>query len=490
MNAPSHAPARPSAIHATSARILACGLALLLAVGAGGLALLWHAQAQLEQRERQQLALLAHQAQAHAAAVLDASERTLDQLASDLVQAPDAWSSLQATQYQVLRSQPALRGLALVDMQGLVLATTTPADLGQRVDLRPLLAQPLQDGRTTLSASAADRLTLVRRVRLAPQAYALLIAQLDPGALAPPPALLHASPPGTQVLLARPDGSLLAQAGAAALPPDGSLHGHALFAPYLAAQPASAHGVAEIPGPTAVEWVAWQSAATHPVVALAAQPGAPRLQRWLTAQRQPLAGLGAGLALLALATAIAWRGARRRPLAQPATGTRPEPAPPAPPPAAAQEPPTPAPALPVSGPVAPPPCATVDVRDLLEDLAAELSPQLERKRLPLKLQLGAAPLPLATPAGPLAQALRQVLAHAIASAPEGQTLRIAADADAPQALHIAIHTHGPATGPTAHAQALREAYQVLQAQGGGIDAAVDAEGGTVFHVRLPSAAQD
>lgn len=487
MNAPSHAPARPRAIHAAGARILACGLALLLAVGAGGLALLWHAQAQLEQRERQQLAQLARLAQAHASAVLEASERTLDQLATDLVQAPDAWSSLQAVQYQALRGQPALRGLALVDMQGLVLATTTPADLGRRIDLRPLLAQPLQDGRTTLTASGADRLTLVRRVRLAPQAYALLIAQLDPGALAPPPALLEASAPGTQVLLARPDGSLLAQAGAAALPPGASLHGHALFAPYLAAQPAAAQGVAEIPGHASVQWVAWQNAPAHPLVALAAQPGAPRLQRWLAAQRQPLAGLGAGLALLALATAIAWRGARRRPMAQPAPGARPEPPPPAPhPPAAAPEPP--APALPA--PAAPAPPATVDVRDLLEDLAAELSPELERKRLPLKLQLGAAPLPLATPAGPLAQALRQVLAHAIASAPEGQTLRIAADADAPQALHIAIHTHGPATGPTAHAQALREAYQVLQAQGGGIDAAVDAEGGTVFHVRLPGAATD
>jgi len=480
VNAPSHAPARPHAIHAASVRILACGLALLLAVGAGGLALLWHAQAQLEQRERQQLALLARLAQAHASAVLEASERTLDQLATDLVQAPDAWSSLQAVQYQALRGQPALHGLALVDMQGLVLATTAPADLGRRIDLRPLLAQPLQDGRTTLTASGADHLTLVRRVRLAPQAYALLIAQLDPGALAPPPALLEASAPGTQVLLARPDGSLLAQAGAAALPPGGSLHGHALFAPYLAAQPAAAQGVAEIPGPTAVQWVAWQSAPAHPVVALAAQPGAPRLQRWLAAQRQPLAGLGTGLALLALAIAIAWRSARRRPMAQPAPGARQEP-PPAPPPAAA-------PALPA--PAAPAPPATVDVRDLLEDLAAELSPQLERKRLPLKLQLGAAPLPLAAPAEPLAQALRQVLAHAIASAPEGQTLRIAADADAPQALHIAIHTHGPATGPTAHAQALREAYQVLQAQGGGIDAAVDAEGGTVFHVRLPGAAAD
>ena len=478
MNAPSHALDRP---RVASARILACGLALLLAVGAGGLALLWHAQAQLEQRERQQLALLARLAQAHASAVLEASERTLDQQATDLVQAPDAWSSLQAVQYQALRGQPALRGLALVDMQGLVLATTTPADLGRRIDLRPLLAQPLQDGRTTLTASGADHLTLVRRVRLAPQAYALLLAQLDPGALAPPPALLEASAPGTQVLLARPDGSLLAQAGAAALPPGGSLHGHALFAPYLAAQPAAAQGVAEIPGPTAVQWVAWQSAPAHPVVALAAQPGAPRLQRWLAAQRQPLAGLGAGLALLALATAIAWRSARRRPMVQPALGARPEPPPP--PPAVAPTPP--APALP-----APAPPATVDVRDLLEDLAAELSPQLERKRLPLKLQLGAAPLPLATPAEPLAQALRQVLAHAIASAPEGQTLRITADADAPQALHIAIHTHGPATGPTAHAQALREAYQVLQAQGGSIDAAVGAEGGTVFHVRLPSAATD
>lgn len=488
MNAPSHAPARPHAIHTASARILACGLALLLTVGAGGLALLWHAQAQLELRERQQLALLARLAQAHASAVLEASERTLDQLATDLVQAPDAWSSLQAVQYQALRGQPALRGLALVDMQGLVLATTAPADLGRRIDLRPLLAQPLQDGRTTLTASSADHLTLVRRVRLAPQAYALLIAQLDPGALAPPPALLEASAPGTQVLLARPDGSLLAQAGAAALPPGGSLHGHALFAPYLAAQPAAAQGVAEIPGPTAVQWVAWQSAPAHPVVALAAQPGAPRLQRWLAAQRQPLAGLGAGLALLALAIAIAWRSARRRPMAQPAPGAwqEPPPAPPAPPQAAAPEPP--APALPA--PAAPAPPATVDVRDLLEDLAAELSPQLERKRLPLKLQLGAAPLPLAAPAEPLAQALRQVLAHAIASAPEGQTLRITADADVPQALHIAIHTHGPATGPTAHAQALREAYQVLQAQGGGIDAAVDAEGGTVFHVRLPGAAAD
>ncbi|UJB66617.1 hypothetical protein YS110_18550 [Acidovorax sp. YS12] len=488
MNAPSHAPARPHAIHAASARILACGLALLLAVGAGGLALLWHAQAQLELRERQQLALLARLAQAHASAVLEASERTLDQLATDLVQAPDAWSSLQAVQYQALRGQPALRGLALVDMQGLVLATTAPADLGRRIDLRPLLAQPLQDGRTTLTASSADHLTLVRRVRLAPQAYALLIAQLDPGAFAPPPALLEASAPGTQVLLARPDGSLLAQAGAAALPPGGSLHGHALFAPYLAAQPAAAQGVAEIPGPTAVQWVAWQSAPAHPVVALAAQPGAQRLQRWLAAQRQPLAGLGAGLALLALAIAIAWRSARRRPMAQPAPGAwqEPPPAPPAPPQAAAPEPP--APALPA--PAAPAPPATVDVRDLLEDLAAELSPQLERKRLPLKLQLGAAPLPLAAPAEPLAQALRQVLAHAIASAPKGQTLRIAADADAPQALHIAIHTHGPATGPTAHAQALREADQALQAQGGSIDAAGDAEGGTVFHVRLPGAAAD
>jgi hypothetical protein len=486
VNAPSHAPARPHAIHTASARILACGLALLLTVGAGGLALLWHAQAQLELRERQQLALLARLAQAHASAVLEASERTLDQLATDLVQAPDAWSSLQAVQYQALRGQPALRGLALVDMQGLVLATTAPADLGRRIDLRPLLAQPLQDGRTTLTASGADHLTLVRRVRLAPQAYALLIAQLDPGALAPPPALLEASAPGTQVLLARPDGSLLAQAGAAALPPGGSLHGHALFAPYLAAQPAAARGVAEIPGHASVQWVAWQGAPAHPLVALAAQPGAPRLQRWLAAQRQPLAGLGAGLALLALATAIAWRRARRRPMAQPAPGARQEP-PPAPPPAAAPEPP--APALPAPA-AAPAPPATVDVRDLLEDLAAELSPELERKRLPLKLQLGAAPLPLAAPAEPLAQALRQVLAHAIASAPEGQTLRIAADADAPQALHIAIHTHGPATGPTAHAQALREADQALQAQGGSIDAAVDAEGGTVFHVRLPGAAAD
>lgn len=519
------------------------------------------------------LPLLARVAQTHASELIEATDRALADLAEALRQAPHALGQHQAQQAQALQRLPFLHGLALLDMQGLVLASTRTTEQGRRADLQQLLPSLVQEGPLAIGPWRPGRLTeppappdegyipLLRRVQWGPQSSALLLAQLRPSALAHyQQQLLEGSAAGTTVQLALSDGSLLLQTPAATPPPGPSLRANPVFADGAMAAAEGRYGPQDSPqGPLLG---AWSRAAHWPLIAVVTQPAPPIAAPALPPAAAPTPSPGwwllGGIGLLGGAGAWLWRRQRQaqqqaqhqhQQLRQQAqqealrevheqmalaelqslSGQL------------AAQPPTPASAHPhaiftpaqdaeqdrqeqdalaelqalsgqlvaprsaepASAPAtaAPPPLAhdpleTCDMRELIENMATELSPLLEDKQLPLKLQLGRAPLPARIDPEQLAEVLRHVLGNAIRHSPEGRTIHILAE-PTPDArhLHLCVHDQGPGFAPTAlpllpgprlaGQLSLAACRSIVQEHGGQLDAANDPNGGASVHIRLP-----
>ena len=148
-----------------------------------------------------------------------------------------------------------------------------------------------------------------------------------------------------------------------------------------------------------------------------------------------------------------------------------------------------------------------DVRDLIEDVAAELELQLEKKRQGLGLQLGRAPLVAKVDPTRLQQVVRNVLGNAMKFSPEDSIIDIAADNPDDNTIRIQIRDRGPGI-PPAELDAVFQAFvqssqtrdgsggtglglaicrKIITAHGGSIHATNAPGGGTIFHISLPTA---
>lgn len=314
-----------------SRRVLASGLALTLVVLASAMALMWRELGYAQQRKLQQLEMLASVMEFHASQVFDSGLLALDNLAASLTQDPLSLEAMEAKQTYYLQSLPFLRSLALVSMQGQVLVSSTPNDRGGAVDLNRLapsgvtgkqvMIGPWIQGRALVAEASAGRtpthlgfIPLIRRVQLDTERSVLLVAQLNPDALATyQQQLLEVSGPGTRVMLTLSDGSLLSQVGLHTPPADSSLRSRALFLSIPSEHRGSYGPLQNVDG---YVLGAWHGSANLPLVTIVEQPYATTQQEWLAALRGPLIFMSLALVLIGLMTFSAWRNALAREVAQ------------------------------------------------------------------------------------------------------------------------------------------------------------------------------
>ncbi len=318
-------------LQSTSHRVLLGGGLLVLGIILSTGALMGRDLLQTQQRERQRLELLASVLEAHASQVFEAGNLALDNLAATLTDAAPVAPALpallldrlQAQQAYYLQSLPFLRSLALLDAQGRVLRSTQASDQGGRVNLQQLLPQSPSSERMVIGAWQAGRglvqppqqspppsglgyIPLLRRVQLTPLHHVLLVAQLNPDALAVyQQQLIDLSENGTLVRLQLDDGRLLSQVG-------GSSDAKAL--------PLPAEGHRGSSGPVHMldrrPLLAWHRSGTQPLAVVVQEPYAATLRLWLRGQRAPLVFMLLALTLAGGMTASAWRNARGKAQAQ------------------------------------------------------------------------------------------------------------------------------------------------------------------------------
>ncbi|MDY0107143.1 MAG: PAS domain S-box protein [Giesbergeria sp.] len=324
--------APPSFLGLASRNVLTGGLLLILAVLTGTASLMWLEFRRTEALHRQQIELQASVMEAHASQLFDNTRLALDSLAKNLTVESLSPAQVEAQQSYRLQGLPFLRSIAITNERGQVLASTLASDRGGSVDLQRLTRTPLNDeqvhigpwtpGRglvTDAHAPAAVPAALgfipvVRRVQLSPVASVVLVAQINPDALANyQQQLKETGLPGTQVLLALVNGTLLTQVGNDALPPGSSLEAHPLFKAPLAAHKGTY-------GPTHTfqsrSLGAWHASDSLPLLTVVEQPYQVTIDQWLASLRGPLLFMAMALVLIGLMTHAAWRSARAREAAQ------------------------------------------------------------------------------------------------------------------------------------------------------------------------------
>lgn len=316
-----------SFLNTASRRVLAGGLALTLTVLTGAAGLMWLELRRTESQNLQQLELLSSVMEAHTTQVFSTAQLALDSVAKSLVEGTSTPVQLQEQLSYRLQGLSFLRSLALVDPQGLVLASTSPADQNGKVDLQRLIASPLVDERSivgpwvqgrslvdgTKAAQSPARLgfiPMVRLVRMPPGNSVVLIAQINPDALANyQQQLVDTGLKGTQVLLTTREGKLLTQVGNDMLTPGSLITGHPFFQKFLAQRKGSYGPVQTFASPHLGAWNASQSL---PLLSIAEQPYAATTARWMLALRGPLLFMATALLLIGIMTFAAWRNARER----------------------------------------------------------------------------------------------------------------------------------------------------------------------------------
>lgn len=150
-----------------------------------------------------------------------------------------------------------------------------------------------------------------------------------------------------------------------------------------------------------------------------------------------------------------------------------------------------------------------DLRDLIDDLAAELHIQLQARQLHLQLNLGRMPLVAKIDPVRFGQVLRNVLANAIKFSPSGASIEVRAGLDDAESdnIHITISDHGPGI-PAAELETIFQAFiqssktsdgsggtglglaichKIMQAHSGRIYATNAPQGGAQFHLIVPTA---
>src|SRR3989344_5213738 len=290
--------AKLSLLEVASSRALFGGTLLMLAVIVGTASLMWLEFRRTEAQDRKQLELLASVMESHASQVFDNTKLTLDSLAKNLTTENHTPAQLEAQQSYRLQGLPFSP------------ATDERVVIGAWVHGRTLT----QDMRNAAVPAGLGYIPMVRLVRLPSNAVVTLVAQINPDALATyQRQLMEAGHPGTQVMLALDNGTLLTQVGNDTLNLGSSLGTHPLFQGLL---PAHKGTYGPLQTFQARSLGAWRSSNSQPLVAFVEQPYEATTQQWLAAMRGPLLFMGVALALIGLLTHASWRNARAKEVAQ------------------------------------------------------------------------------------------------------------------------------------------------------------------------------
>jgi PAS domain S-box-containing protein len=218
----------------------------------------------------------------------------------------------------LLRSLPFLRGAAVLDETGLVLASSIEAERGERIDLARLGALP-RDGQEALlplmpgrsladlvvgagapRAAGVGMLPLLRALRGPGERRLLLVALINPGALAnfQQDALPEQ---GGLALLSSWDGRLIAASDPLALDPGARIAAHPVFESRLREREHGRYlGAGLLPG---AQLVAYRASRSYPLVVLVELSQQAVLTTWRS-RLSWLSALGL-LALLAIAGGLA-----------------------------------------------------------------------------------------------------------------------------------------------------------------------------------------
>jgi signal transduction histidine kinase len=148
-----------------------------------------------------------------------------------------------------------------------------------------------------------------------------------------------------------------------------------------------------------------------------------------------------------------------------------------------------------------------DVRDIIEDVSAELQMLAQRKQLQLQLDLGRMPLVAKVDASRFSQVVRNVLANSVKFAPEGSSIDVSAKVKNENTIHIQVRDRGPGI-PPAELEAIFQAFvqssqtrdgsggtglglaicrKIVTAHGGRIYATNAPDKGAIFHITVPTA---
>ncbi|MBT9501467.1 MAG: PAS domain S-box protein [Burkholderiaceae bacterium] len=311
-----------------SSLTLAAGLVLACAVVVATATFVW-----LERREALEAAenrneLLARVLEDHVTRTVDAAGTALVTLADALVQQPDlSPQRLQPQLAHALVGLPFLRGVALLNLQGQVLGSSAPAELGLSVDLSLLGPVPeagaerlqalrpgrglrdLRRGPAGVAPPHVNLLPLLRHLRLPDGQHLLLLGLINPDALANYQQTALSDLEGA-ALLTSYDGQLLAATEALNLPAGSQLGTHPVFSKWL---PDREHGSYQGPGAlSGAQVVAFRASRSRPLVIIVEQPREVVLARLNgVLGGAVIAGLGA-LLLIAAATAVIRRSLHAR----------------------------------------------------------------------------------------------------------------------------------------------------------------------------------
>ena len=225
---------------------------------------------------------------------------------------------------QSLRALPFLRSISLVDWRGAVLASSNPANLGQVIPRRLLLAAgataglgPLLPGRDLADldestgarkSNAASLMPLVRPLDAGARAE-WMVATLNPDYFANQYQLLL----GDSAVTA----ALLSYGGQLLVPPEHSralagavLRGHAVFKDWL---PAREHGEFIGPGLAGADaYTAFRTARSQPLVIVVETPAAAVAAELRAIPLKVAAGTAGLLLLVGALSLLAWRSLRSR----------------------------------------------------------------------------------------------------------------------------------------------------------------------------------
>ena len=317
---------RPRRIVFGGAALLA--LAVLLTLGA----LAWHEHRQLRDIVSERNELLARVLSEQTTRNVDGAALAVATLANLLQrgQPPDGPLTQTALQ-QSLVNLPFLRGMAVVDANGLVRSSGDSQDVGRTVQLQALgplpapgaerlggqvpgrLLADITRGNSARVPAGMGFLPLVRSVQ-APGGQALfVIALLNPNAFVNFQQLALDGP-GAAAALASYDGRLIAGTDTVALPAGHSLQALPPFRDFL---PRLEHGRWEGAGlRPGTQIAAFRVSSTRPLAVLVEVDSKAALAPWWQLVRQLAAAGVAMLALVTVLTAVAWRSVRAREVAR------------------------------------------------------------------------------------------------------------------------------------------------------------------------------
>ncbi|MBB4843098.1 PAS domain S-box-containing protein [Paucibacter oligotrophus] len=323
--------AAPPLLRQTSGRLVLLASAVLSGlVLFAVLALAWFERSEALKGAVARGELLARVLVEHATSTVDATALTLRTVAESMAYQPAADAEhLRPLLNQSLQGQPFLRGLAVLDAKGIVLASTVATELGLRLDLERFGALPragaekllpLMPGRgiadlvpssdgSLRPPQKVNVLPLLRQLRAASGQPLYLLALINPEALANHQQLTLAGSKG-QALLSSYGGQLLAATEAVSLEPGAELPRHPIFSQWLPEREYGSYiGAGVMPG---TQVVAFRVSRSRPLLVSVELDQSDALQGWRDNLRWLVALAAGALLLIAGATAVALRSLSAR----------------------------------------------------------------------------------------------------------------------------------------------------------------------------------